>query len=174
MKNIADHLSDIVQNSIEAEATHINISLIFDENYFILTIQDNGKGMDQDALQRAKDPFFTTRTTRKIGIGLALLNYNCERTGGSLQIASIVDVGTQIEAVMNCRSIDMIPKGDISAAISMLICNNTTTVFHFAYQEKNIDFKISSIEISKALYPITLVNCDARKGIKELIETNIN
>ena len=88
MKNIADHVLDIVQNSIDAGAKKVQIELIYKEKELLFTVEDDGKGMDEETLQKAKDPFFTTRSSRKVGLGLALLQNNCEKTGGNLQIRS--------------------------------------------------------------------------------------
>lgn len=174
MKNIADHLLDIAQNSIDAQAKQIVIDLKFTESNFILSIKDNGEGMNTTSLQKATDPFFTTRTTRKVGMGLALLQHNCETTGGSLQIHSKVGQDTNLQAIMQTTSIDMIPKGDIAAAISMIICNNKEINICFSYQDKKSKFKIDSKEIRTALHPIALDHIEIRKGIKKLISESIN
>jgi hypothetical protein len=173
MKNLADHLLDIVQNSIDAEAIRILIALKFNDNNLLITIQDNGRGMDQETVQKIKDPFYTTRTSRKVGLGLALLEHNCTTTGGYLRIESEVGVGTKLEAILQTDSIDMIPSGDIPAAISMLICNNKTIDIFFSYQNRDRQFEISTEKILQAVHPITLDAQEVRNGIKKLIETNI-
>lgn len=173
MKNIADHVLDIVQNSIDAGAKKVQIELIYKEKELLFTVEDDGKGMDEETLQKAKDPFFTTRSSRKVGLGLALLQNNCEKTGGNLQIRSKPGEGTKLEAVMQTDSIDRIPKGDIAGAVSMLICNHPSVALFFYHQEDSKLFETNSTALSMALHPIPLDHPTARKGVRQLIESNI-
>ena len=85
MKDLSLHILDIVQNSISAEATRVDIVVEEDQrnDKYIITIADNGKGMDAETLTKVSDPFFTTRTTRKVGVGISLLKQNAEQTGGN-------------------------------------------------------------------------------------------
>ena len=96
MKDLASHILDIVQNSIRAEATKVEIKVTEDQekDSLVIEITDNGSGMDEAALARVRDPFFTSRTVRKVGLGIPLLQQNAERTGGKIEINSNIGKGT--------------------------------------------------------------------------------
>ena len=89
MKELSLNILDVAKNSVKAEATLIGIELIETETTLLLRIRDNGYGMEPDFLTRVLDPFSTTRTTRKVGLGLPLLKLAAEQTGGTLSIASV-------------------------------------------------------------------------------------
>ena len=100
MKDLSSHMMDIVQNSIRAEASWIQIRICEDPeaDLFLIEIQDNGCGMDEATLARVRDPFFTSRTVRKVGLGIPLLQQNAERTGGKVSIVSQPGQGTTLTA----------------------------------------------------------------------------
>ena len=117
---------DIAQNSISAEASRITISVVEDqrEDLLSISVEDNGKGMSQETVQKVIDPFYTTRTTRSVGLGIPLFKMEAEMTGGSFKIDSQLGVGTTLTAVFKPSSVDMIPLGDINGTVQLLIsCN---------------------------------------------------
>ena len=92
MKELSLNILDITKNSTAARATDITISLVTDvKGILTLTISDNGCGMDEETLKRVADPFYTTRTTRKVGLGIPLLRLAAEQTGGKVTIESTTD-----------------------------------------------------------------------------------
>ena len=101
MKDLASHIMDIVQNSIRAEAQKIEITICEDHgrDSFVIEINDNGTGMDEITLARVRDPFFTSRTVRKVGLGIPLLQQNAERTGGKVLISSQLGKGTKLQSL---------------------------------------------------------------------------
>ena len=115
MRTISDHILDIIQNSLGAGATLIEIIVEEDKKRDIcsLIIRDNGKGMDRETLKQAVNPFFTSRETRKVGLGLSLFKHNAENANGSFEIKSRVNKGTEIIAVFQLSNIDKPPMGDI-------------------------------------------------------------
>ena len=121
MKEIALYTLDIAQNSITAQARHLEITLAERENTITLTIADDGKGMSPELLARVSDPFTTTRTTRKMGLGLPLLRMAAEQTGGTLSIQSKQGIGTTVEAVFQAAHIDCPPVGDMAGSITLLL-----------------------------------------------------
>lgn len=122
MKEISLHVLDIAQNSITAGAAHLEIRLEEDEaGRLTVTVADDGKGMSPELLARVTDPFSTTRTTRKMGLGLPLLRLAAEQTGGSLSIESAEGVGTTVKAVFDTRHIDCPPAGDLGGTVSLLV-----------------------------------------------------
>ncbi len=122
MKELALHLLDVAKNSVSAGAAHIAVTLEEnEEGRLTITIADDGRGMSPEFLARVTDPFTTTRTTRKVGLGLPLYRLTAEQTGGSLHIASEVGKGTTVTAVFYRRHLDCPPLGDIAGTVAMLI-----------------------------------------------------
>ena len=122
MKELSLHLLDIAQNSVSAGAKRIDITLEEDDRRsYRLVVADDGRGMTPEFLAQVTDPFTTTRTTRKVGLGLPLLRLTAEQTGGSLQIESQVGVGTTVTALFCGSHIDCPPLGDLSGTIALLI-----------------------------------------------------
>jgi hypothetical protein len=175
MKDIAEHILDITQNSITASATHIEIKLHQNatENYYQLIIIDNGKGMDRETLQRVVDPFYTSRTTRKVGLGIPLLKQNTEITGGSFIINSKIGEGTLVQANFVLDSIDRVPEGDVAGTIVFLAATNTAIDFEFEYATQRGNYVFNTVEIKKILGNVPLNNSEVRQYLKEMILENI-
>lgn len=122
MKELSLHLLDVAQNSVTAGAGHIDLSLEESEQRdCYLVIADDGKGMAPEFLAHVTDPFTTTRTTRKVGMGLPLLRMAAEQTGGWLEIESQVGVGTIVTALFRAGHIDCPPMGDLPSTVALLI-----------------------------------------------------
>ena len=122
MKEISLHLLDVAQNSVTAGAGCIDLKLEEDDaRCYRLIIADDGCGMSAEFLAQVTDPFTTTRTTRKVGLGLPLLRLTAEQTGGSLNIESQVGNGTTVTALFHGSHIDCPPLGDISGTVALLI-----------------------------------------------------
>ena len=133
LPEISLNVLDIAQNSIRAEADLIEIGVLIDRKADTLTviINDNGCGMTEEQIAHVEDPFFTTRSTRKIGLGVPFFKMSAIITGGSFEITSEVKVGTKVKAVFVLSHIDRMPLGDINSTIHTLVTYNT-----------NIDFSI--------------------------------
>lgn len=122
MKDLSLHLLDLVQNCITAGASLVSIGLTLDAaGMLTMAVQDDGCGMDEDMALRAQSPFTTSRSTRKVGLGIPLTKANAELTGGSLRVESHTGEGTTITAVFNTRSIDCLPLGDIAGTVTSLV-----------------------------------------------------
>ena len=135
MEDISLHILDIAENSVAAGATLIGIRLVDrrDENSFVVEIEDNGKGMPEDLVDKAVDPFFTSRTTRSVGLGLSLLAQAARDTGGDISIKSTAGAGTIVLAQFRPAHIDMKPLGDIAETLAVLIAGNPDIDFAFTY-----------------------------------------
>lgn len=135
MEDISLHILDIAENSVAAGATLIGIRLVDrrDENSFVVEIEDNGKGMPEDLADKALDPFFTSRTTRSVGLGLSLLAQAARETGGDISIKSTAGTGTIVRALFRPAHIDMKPLGDIAETLVVLIAGNPDIDFAFIY-----------------------------------------
>lgn len=135
MKELSLHILDVAKNSVKAGASLTEISLLTDrEGILTVKITDNGCGMSEEVLSRVTDPFYTTRTTRKVGLGLPLLRLAAEQTGGSLSISSSTEEGksgTVVTAVFDTKSIDCMPMGDIVSTVVTLISGSPDKDFLF-------------------------------------------
>lgn len=122
MKELSLNILDIAQNSVAAGATVVDLKLEEDqEGWLTVTIADNGCGMTPEFLARVTDPFTTTRTTRKVGMGLPLYRLAAEQTGGTMTIESTPGVGTTVTATFHRRHMDCPPLGDIGGTVALLI-----------------------------------------------------
>ena len=125
MRDLSLHILDLAQNSIRADATLVQLKIICDENVILsIIIEDDGCGMDEALLKRVMSPFATTRTTRKVGLGIPMMAENCRLAGGDLKIESTVGKGTVLTATMNTASIDCLPLGDIAGTVVTLVSAN--------------------------------------------------
>lgn len=135
MREIALHMADIAENALAAGAARIKLSVMIDRAADRLTtaVEDNGRGMDADTLYRCTDPFMTTRTARRVGLGLALFKLSAEQSGGSFAIQSEQGRGTRAEAVYIISGIDRAPLGSIAETMAALIAANPETDFTLEY-----------------------------------------
>lgn len=126
MEDLALHILDIAQNSIEAGATAIEIDLLEYPavDQLIIEVRDNGRGMDPATVTRATDPFYTTRTTRKVGLGLSLLSEAARAAGGRVEIDSQPGVGSRVRAVFQYHHIDRAPVGDMETTLMVLLAGH--------------------------------------------------
>ncbi len=135
MKELSLNILDITKNSVSAGAQNIEISLVTDEHgWLTLTIKDDGCGMSEETVKNVTNPFYTTRTTRKVGMGLPLLKLAAEQTGGELSIVSSKDEsnhGTTLTATFDTTSIDCMPVGDIVSTVCILIAGSPDVNFFF-------------------------------------------
>lgn len=131
MRELSLNVMDVAQNSITAGATLITISL--EESTaageLVIGIDDNGCGMNEEQLRQVQSPFYSTRKTRSIGLGVPLFKMACEMTGGSFSIESAQDIGTKVRARFMTGHIDMIPVGDMAETIILLVSCNPSIDF---------------------------------------------
>ena len=126
MRDISLHMLDLVQNSITAGASLIRISFVLNsEGWLTFCLADDGKGMSPDFVEAVTSPFTTTRTTRKVGLGIPMLAANCRLTGGDVTVTSRVGEGTTLTGTFNTQSIDCLPMGDLVGTMLSLIITNT-------------------------------------------------
>lgn len=158
MEDLALHILDIAQNSIEAGATAVDIDLLEDPGADTLVIQvgDNGPGMDPSTLSRASDPFFTTRTTRRVGMGLSLLAEAARAAGGNLAVNSRPGSGTRVRATFQYRNVDRAPVGDIETTLMVLMAGHPEIDFRFRHSVSDRSFELDSRDLCAALDGINL------------------
>jgi signal transduction histidine kinase len=136
MEDLSLHILDIAENSIASSARRIEIRIEEDPGSDLLAIEikDDGKGMDEQTLQKALDPFFTTRTTRRVGLGLPLLAQAARQTDGKIELASKPGQGTTIKATFSLSHLDRQPLGDIQETISTLVAGHPEIDFLYEYK----------------------------------------
>jgi hypothetical protein len=175
MKTIADHVLDILQNSIRANATLIEIIVTEDKknDICILLISDNGCGMSKEMVEQATNPFFTTRKTRKVGLGLALLKQNTEMANGRFNIISEVDKGTTVEATFQLSNVDRPELGEIWDSLYLTMLGNKNLEFIYEHRTNNGTFKFSSAEIRSNIEGVSMQQTEVGKAILEFIQNNI-
>jgi signal transduction histidine kinase len=141
MEDLSLHILDIVENSLRAGARNVDTRLVEHKknNILILEIEDDGSGMDQETLKDAINPFFTTKTGKKFGLGLPLLSQASEETGGNTRIEKGAVKGTKIIATFRKDNIDMKPIGDINATIRVLKASYPEVNFSFKHVIENGD-----------------------------------
>lgn len=152
MKELSLHLLDVAKNSVAAGASRLDLSLEEDPaGRLTVTIADNGKGMSPELLARVTDPFTTTRTTRKVGMGLPLYRLAAEQTGGSLSIQSAEGEGTTVTAVFDRRHLDCPPLGDLAGTVALLIQGSPELELTYRHSAPGGTAELSTAELREAL-----------------------
>ena len=174
MRELSLNILDIAQNSITANASLITIEVLENtlEHTLLIGIYDNGKGMSEEQVKSVIDPFFTTRTTRKVGMGIPLFKMAAEQTGGSLEIKSELGVGTQIRATFKTDSVDFTPLGDVASTIQMLITMNTDRDFVYKHKVDEKEFVCDTRELKAILGDVPLDTYEVSQWILEFIKEN--
>lgn len=172
MRELSLNVLDVAQNSISAGASLIEIEILRStaEHELFIGIYDNGCGMTAEQTRQVMDPFFTTRTTRKVGMGIPLFKLAAEQTGGRLEIESEVGKGTRVKTVFKTDSIDFTPLGDINSTIITLITMNTDRDFIYTYGIDNQRFILSTSELKNILGGVPLSEPEVEAWIKDYIE----
>ena len=175
MPEIALNILDIAENSVRAGATLIKITVSVqpEEDCLTVTIRDNGCGMTPEEVEKVQDPFFTTRTTRKVGLGVPFFKQAAESTDGSFQIDSEKGRGTLVTAVFGLSHIDRMPLGDISSTVYTLIVFNEHIDFRYTYRYGERSFVLDTRDMREMLgNGISFSEPEVSAFIKEYLETN--
>ena len=170
------HIMDIFQNAISANATVISLDIVEDTpgNFLRLEFTDNGKGMTTEMANQVTDPFFTTRTTRKVGLGLPLLKQNAERTGGWFKLESQQGKGTMVRAQFMLDHLDRPVLGDVPGAIVLTATANPDIEFNYTHTKDNKKYCFSTPEVTEALGDIPVNDPIVYQYLRELIAENLN
>jgi hypothetical protein len=175
MNELSLHILDICQNSIKANSTLIEIIVNenIENNLFEIIIKDNGCGMNEKTLSEVADPFFTTRLTRKVGLGVSLFKMAAEMTEGSFDIQSTIGEGTKIKATFKHDHIDRAPLGIIEETIMILVLNEANIDIFYEHSFKTQKYVFDTREIRKILDGIPFTNYDVITWIKNNIKEGI-
>lgn len=172
MKELSLHILDIVNNSVSAKATRIGIDIAERDPWLYISITDNGCGMDAEFVARVTDPFTTTRTTRKVGMGLPLLKLAAEQTGGALSIDSQVGVGTTVTVTFGLTHIDRPPLGDMTATMVTLIQGAPDIDFTYTHHSADRACTLDTAELRLALEEVPLDTPDVLAWIQAYLTEN--
>ncbi len=175
MNELSLHILDICQNSIKANADLIEITITenIDKNIFMIEITDNGHGMSKLTLSEVSDPFFTTRTTRKVGLGVSLFKMAAEMANGSCVLSSIVDIGTKVTAIFEHNHLDRAPLGAIEDSINILILNEREIEILYTHKYNNQIYIFDTREVKKVLDGIPFTDYNVIMWIKNNIKEGI-
>ncbi len=174
MPEISLNVLDVAENSTRAGASLVTITIDadFSGDRLTVVIDDNGCGMTPEQVQQVTDPFFTSRTTRKVGLGVPFFKLAAESTGGSFAITSEPGVGTAVTAVFVLSHIDRMPLGDISTTIHTLVVYHPETDFVYRYQYNGRSFTLDTREFRQVLGDIPFDTPDISAYIMDYLNEN--
>jgi len=175
MKNIALHILDLVQNSARAKAKKVVVSITEDpaNDLYTLAISDDGEGMAEEVAKKATDPFFTSRKTRRVGLGLPLIQQNAERTGGNFVIHSIPDNGTHLTASFVFSHPDRLPMGEIDDVLVLLAVGLPHLRLVYEHKTSSGSYRFDTEAVREIIGDIQDSNQEVRKFLKEMIAENL-
>ena len=158
MRELSLHILDVVENGITAGGDCIRIEVDEDRktDQLKIVIRDNGHGMPVEKMKNINDPFITSRTTRRVGLGLSLLAAAAERCDGSVRVDSQPGKGTEVTATFRYRHIDRAPIGDIAATVTTLIIGNPGIDFVYSHRIDGKDFGLDTREIRSEMPDLSL------------------
>lgn len=165
---------DVAENSTRARASLVQISVEADtvRDRLTITIADDGCGMTPEQVAQVTDPFYTSRTTRKVGLGVPFFKYAAESTGGSFTIDSVVGTGTTVTAVFTLSHIDRMPLGDITSTIHTLVVYHPETDFLYRYCYNDRFFELDTREFREILGGVPFDTPEISEYIKEYLTEN--
>lgn len=175
MNNLALHILDIVQNSITASASEVQILIKESarENIYRITIIDNGRGMKKEWAELVTDPYTTSRKTRKVGLGLPLLKQNAESTGGFLRVESAEGKGTRVVAEFKKDHIDRPPAGDLPGILKIIVAGNPGLNLVYKHTTGKGTYMFDTDGVKKMLDNVPINEPKILQALKEMINVNL-
>jgi anti-sigma regulatory factor (Ser/Thr protein kinase) len=175
MRELALHLLDIAENSVAADAHNISISVIEDtaQDRLTMKVEDDGIGMDDSTLAKVINPFYTSRTTRKVGLGLPFLKQAAEACNGKMQIQSTPGKGTKVMVEFQFSHIDRMPLGDLAATFLSLLVASPDINWNFYYSAIEREFRFESLPVTQLLEGVSLTEPTVLAYLRETIESGI-
>ena len=175
MKELAMHVYDLMENSTAANAKNITLTIRDDKaaNLYDFTIVDDGKGMSPEMLARVTDPYTTSRTTRKVGLGLPLIKQNTERCNGGMTLQSAVGKGTTLHFWFEHDNWDRPPMGDLAGTIVMLCAAHEETHIVFRHLTNHGEYTFDTAEVKEALGGESMNDVHIMQYLKEMIQENL-
>lgn len=176
MKELSMHILDIASNSVRGQAENIIIKVIenVELNIFSFEITDDGVGIPNEIFKTIKNPFTTSRTMRKVGLGIPLLDDTCRVCKGELVIETIVGKGTKLVATMELNNIDRPPLGDMVSTIVGLMTSYEMINIQYIHQYNNKEFEVSTNDIKESLGDVSLTEIEVFSWLKGFFKENID
>ena len=176
MQDLSLHILDIVENSIAAGAERIEITIDenIKKNLLTIMIRDNGKGMDKKTLDKVLDPFYTTKKTRRVGLGLSMLAQAAKEAEGNFDIKSRRGSGTKVTATFKYDHIDRKPIGDIAQTMIVLIASHALqSDFVYVHKKDGKEFVFDTRQIKKELDGVPINEVAVLKFLEENIRKEL-
>lgn len=175
MKELAMHVYDLMENSTAADSTEVRLTIVdsLKNNDFHFTIEDNGRGMSPEFLARVTDPYTTSRTTRKVGLGLPLIKMNTENCGGGMRLESEPGKGTRLEFWFQHNHWDRPPMGDLPGTLVLLISAHEDIHFIISYRTDKDEYLLDTDELKEALGGMPMGDIHIINYLKEMIGENL-
>jgi hypothetical protein len=175
VEDICFHLIDLVQNSVAAGAGDISLNIMESKTQDILTLEvaDNGRGMDTETQEKVQDPFFTTKSFKKVGLGIPLLKATAQTCRGDLDIRSNVGRGTQIKASLQRGHLDCPPLGNLEETLLSLLVSLDKINLQFFYRSDRGEFSISSNAIRQQVGELHFSHPEVYKFLREYIHEGL-
>lgn len=180
MKELSLNILDITENSVKAGASLTEITLTETEDTLVIVIKDNGCGMSEQTVRSVINPFYTTRTTRSVGLGIPLFKLAAEQTGGGIEIVSTPRTedsenhGTTVTARFNKRHFDFTPLGDIISTVTTLIQGHPDRDFIFTHTAPDVSVRLDTRELREVLEDVPLNSPPVIVWIRENLEEQYN
>ncbi|MCR5685564.1 MAG: ATP-binding protein [Lachnospiraceae bacterium] len=174
MPEISLNILDVAENCVKAKASLVELTVRADsgQNTLTVIIKDNGCGMSKEQVEAVTDPFFTTRTTRKVGLGVPFFKMAAESSGGSFGIESELGVGTVVTAVFMLDSIDRMPLGDMVSTMHMLITMNEHMDFVYNYSVDGREFTLDTRQFREVLGDVSFAEPEVSAYIRDFLKEN--
>lgn len=176
MRELSQHILDLLQNGIEAGAKHLVLDIDDDERANLLTIRvrDDGRGMDAETLQKVTDPFFTTRTTRHVGLGVPLLKAAAERCNGTFRIESERGRGTEVCATFQRDHLDRAPLGNMVITLMGVLLSEQACDLVYRHRAHGALFELDTAELREALGDVPLGHPQVRGWVQGYIQEGLD
>ena len=182
MEDLSLHILDIAENSVAAKADRVEIRIAIDKKNDLLSLEiiDNGTGMDKDIVKKVLDPFYTSKTVRRVGLGLSLLSESAKAANGKLTIESEKGKGTRVRTEFQFSHIDRKPLGDIDQTIITLVMGNPDVDFFYEMKKRQGKLEAKERKIDELsekvrdLQSIGPISDEIKDYIKRLVMDNTN
>jgi len=176
LKELSLHVMDIIENGLSAGATLITLMVEEekDRDHLQITIIDNGHGMSEEMLANALDPFFTTRTTRRVGLGLSMIREASRRCDGHFDIKSKEGEGTEVRTSFRLSHIDRAPLGDIASSLTSLIMGNPEVDFVYTHRVDDKTFEMDTRDVKEALDGLSIQVPEVIRNLAHMIRDSVS
>jgi len=166
---------DVIENGLNAGADLVTLAIVEDkkEDRLRITITDNGRGIPDYMLDRVVDPFFTTRSTRRVGLGLSLIREASRRCGGEFTIKSREGKGTEVRVSFRLGHIDLAPLGDMGGSLTCLIMGNPGVDFVYTHEVDGRVFHLDTRDVKKELDGFPINNPKVLKYLADIIRDSL-